>query len=651
MMGTHQDPCTTPPATSGNTSALNKIIRTAQRGGTSESSTTSDNTTDFIEIVKRHDVVYNTHHPDYKNVEVKLKVWTQIAKEIGLSVDASKRKWKNLRDSYTKYLRSFRVGSKTSKKYQFWAHADNMDFLKPYQGPGRSSSVILQKDEEETECDLGFQVLAKATSNSTDEDVKQTSLAGNTNLFASSLANVLPNFMGGAGAGIFTTSPLALTTSSTSGTNGFAPAVPLVLPVPSLPTVQLPPSLTAKPLMGGMTNTSCSTNGGVSTTALSTPVSSIGMSTSNSNTAMIPSSLGSLTTPSSSLASQVFALPQLSAKGPIPMPSSNTASSVGCLIIEPQLFASADTFKKEFGAASSSSTSVSSSSCISSTMNKGQITPSNLSIYSNINAQMAPASAAASTANLLNPPLITKIRRVQPSPHQTPTAAAINLSFSSPAPVVTPASLSLPSSLAYTGPNGFLSTAPNLLPNFGANFVSNLVPASTVTTASNGPSPAKRLKNAEVEISAILQANRDLDANTLFFLSLARSVRSMPTKFQSLAKMRCMRIVSDIEMELDNVNCEGTDMNGHNPNNKYCTNNSDSPPPAIGSHINEPPQSEHFVYVMSPSRVESMIDLSSDDENTQSVNASGSSGVVTGAAAGVGGGPAGSGNGITGTSN
>lgn len=72
-----------------------------------------------------------------------------------------------------------------------------------------------------------------------------------------------------------------------------------------------------------------------------------------------------------------------------------------------------------------------------------------------------------------------------------------------------------------------------------------------------------------------------------------------------------MRIVSDIELELDN--CNNSEPNGNN-NTKYCTNNTDSPPPAI--HYNEPPPSEHFLYVMSPSRVEGMIDLSSDDENT-----------------------------------
>lgn len=52
-------------------------------------------------------------------------------------VDTCKRKWKNLRDSYTKYLRSYRAGTKASKKYQSWAHAEHMDFLRPFQGPGR----------------------------------------------------------------------------------------------------------------------------------------------------------------------------------------------------------------------------------------------------------------------------------------------------------------------------------------------------------------------------------------------------------------------------------------------------------------------------------------------------------------------------------
>ncbi|XP_065369689.1 serine-rich adhesin for platelets [Calliphora vicina] len=573
-------------ATTTQTSIMRSIK--TQRGGISESSTTSDNTTDFIDIVKKHDIVYNTHHPDYKNVEIKLKVWTQIAEEIGLSVDASKRKWKNLRDSYTKYLRSFRVGTKTSKKYQFWAHAEHMDFLKPYQGPGRSSTnVTIAKDDEDNECDLGYQVVSKASANSVDEeDLKQNSIANNIMLknvpiSAASISNMMPNYATNTGgiktSGIGLSIPssgggAATGTSSLSGT--------IMLPVPSLPTVQLPPSLTAKPILASI-STSSSTSSASAASSM--------CNTSHSYTTS--ASLASLT--STSMPSQVFALPQLSAKGPIPMPSSNTASSVGCLIIEPQLFASADTFKKEFSNSSSVYTSSSTA----------QITPSGLQIYPNVTSHMSATSQTM--ANRLNSPLITKIRRVQPSPQ----SSAINLSFST-----TPSS-SASATSALTSQyqtNGFTSTLANsFMPALGGSTT------ITATTTTNGggvgvPPPIKKLKSAEVDISAILQANRDLDANTLFFLSLARSVRSMPTKFQSLAKMRCMRIVSDIELELDNVSNEANSGDGHT---KYCTNDTDSPPTAAGNNINEIPQSEHFVYVMSPSRVESMIDLSSDDEN------------------------------------
>ncbi|KAM7344846.1 uncharacterized protein ACRADG_011408 isoform 1-T1 [Cochliomyia hominivorax] len=567
----------------------------SQRGGLSESSTTSDNTTDFIEIVKKHDIVYNTHHPDYKNVEVKLKVWSQIADEIGLTVDASKRKWKNLRDSYTKYLRSFRVGTKTSKKYQFWAHAEHMDFLKPYQGPGRSTNNIpAVKDEEDNECDLGYQVLSKATSNPPDEeDLKPNSSITNNvlknmpSITAANIANLLPNYAANGGSGI-KTSGMGLTIPSGGSAVTTSLAGTIMLPVPSLPTVQLPPSLTAKPILGNLVTSSATAP------AIASTVSSASL---NNSSYTAPASLATLTSSSSSVASQVFTLPQLSAKGPIPMPASNTASSVGCLIIEPQLFASADTFKKEF----------SNSSSVYSTSSTAQITPTGLQIYPNVSSHVSAASSQAMT-NRLNPPLITKIRRVQPSPQ----SSAINLSFSSNTPSTT-----TPTSLSNFQTNGYTSISNTFMPPTlgGSTTITATSSNSNGNVGVAGPPPIKKLKSAEVDISAILQANRDLDANTLFFLSLARSVRSMPTKFQSLAKMRCMRIVSDIEMELDNISNEVNGVDHNNVNTKYCTNETDAPPPAMGNNINETPHSEHFVYVMSPSRVESMIDLSSDDEN------------------------------------
>uniref|UniRef100_A0A1B0G1P7 Uncharacterized protein n=1 Tax=Glossina morsitans morsitans TaxID=37546 RepID=A0A1B0G1P7_GLOMM len=111
------------------------------------------------------------------------------------------------------------------------------------------------------------------------------------------------------------------------------------------------------------------------------------------------------------------------------MPSSSSASSVGCLIIEPQLFASAASFKKEL------------------TNSATYISTSNFNNYNNINHQVNPTTT---TAIRFNPALITKIRRVQPSPK----SSAINLT-------------------------------------------------------------AKIRKTFDPEATAILQANRDLDANTL----------------------------------------------------------------------------------------------------------------------------------------
>ncbi|KAM7344847.1 uncharacterized protein ACRADG_011408 isoform 2-T2 [Cochliomyia hominivorax] len=457
-----------------------------------------------------------------------------------------------------------------------------------------TNNIPAVKDEEDNECDLGYQVLSKATSNPPDEeDLKPNSSITNNvlknmpSITAANIANLLPNYAANGGSGI-KTSGMGLTIPSGGSAVTTSLAGTIMLPVPSLPTVQLPPSLTAKPILGNLVTSSATAP------AIASTVSSASL---NNSSYTAPASLATLTSSSSSVASQVFTLPQLSAKGPIPMPASNTASSVGCLIIEPQLFASADTFKKEF----------SNSSSVYSTSSTAQITPTGLQIYPNVSSHVSAASSQAMT-NRLNPPLITKIRRVQPSPQ----SSAINLSFSSNTPSTT-----TPTSLSNFQTNGYTSISNTFMPPTlgGSTTITATSSNSNGNVGVAGPPPIKKLKSAEVDISAILQANRDLDANTLFFLSLARSVRSMPTKFQSLAKMRCMRIVSDIEMELDNISNEVNGVDHNNVNTKYCTNETDAPPPAMGNNINETPHSEHFVYVMSPSRVESMIDLSSDDEN------------------------------------
>ncbi|KAL5286788.1 hypothetical protein ACFFRR_008039 [Megaselia abdita] len=137
-----------------------------------------EGTLEYINIVKKHEEIYNITHPGYKNLESKSIAWKRISEEINLPIDTCKRKWKNLRDSYTKYLRSFRTGTKTSRKYQYWAHAHHMDFLKPFQGPSRRSSSSNQYEnqdnqmpKDEFECDLGYTVLDKISIENVEESI------------------------------------------------------------------------------------------------------------------------------------------------------------------------------------------------------------------------------------------------------------------------------------------------------------------------------------------------------------------------------------------------------------------------------------------------------------------------------------------------
>lgn len=283
--------------------------------------------------------------------------------------------------------------------------------------------------------------------------------------------------------------------------------------------------------------------------------------------------------------------------------TSANGNNVGCLIIEPHLFAAADNFKKELTAAAAAGAPLGLFHNLAQRAHSLNGNGSSLGLGNPSPPAVVPSAPANSSSSGGS-----KVRRVQPSPQTT----AINLSCSA------------------AGGAGAGGGASSL--------------------GCSQPSPAKTRKMSDQrlpndwDVSAVLQANRDLDAITLFFLSLGRQVRAMPAKFQALAKMRCMRIVSDIELELENYDCNGIvppeELLPSTANLKYCT---DTPPPPPQEGCSAPiaplpmateGSTEHFIYCMSPSRVESMIDISSDEESNMN---SGGSGAV---AAQVGGGSA-----------
>ncbi|XP_055918916.1 homeobox protein 6-like isoform X2 [Eupeodes corollae] len=379
-----------------------------------------DNTVEFINVVKRYDAIYNVGTPEYKNFEAKGRAWHAVAEEVGVSVDAAKRKWKNLRDSYTKYLRSFRIGTKTSKKYQFWAHADHMEFLKPHQGPGRPQK---QEDNDENDSDIGFQVLKKFTI--ADDSV--------------------------------------------------------IAPPP-------PPPL------------------------------------------QIPQIIAPVTTTTTTIAA---------------------VSAPAKVHIQPSFI-------------------------LAKNISNGYITQ----------IPTTPLDLACnSTTPTLTSPIVAKIR-------------AIN----TPAPFFT-----------------------NNLP---APEISSVPPPKIRKIA---PQNTSNVENFDV--NSILRANREMDSTCLFFLSLAKSVRTMPKRYQAMVKMRCMQIINDAEVEIEsNFECDESggfvakqqsgNCRSKSTDNIDNTNNDSNSQAASGgqpsNNVNE--NSEHFMYVMSPSRVETMIDVSSEDETTNGTN-------------------------------
>ncbi|KAI4465827.1 madf domain transcription factor [Holotrichia oblita] len=99
----------------------------------------------LIEYVKKYNILYDLCHPDYKNNRAKNKIWDEIGdvmkingnnQNFEFSGDEVKKKWKNVRDSYAKYLRSQRTqtgqAAKCSSSYRTWPWAQQMQFFKSF---------------------------------------------------------------------------------------------------------------------------------------------------------------------------------------------------------------------------------------------------------------------------------------------------------------------------------------------------------------------------------------------------------------------------------------------------------------------------------------------------------------------------------------
>ncbi|KAJ3662191.1 hypothetical protein Zmor_006547 [Zophobas morio] len=91
-------------------------------------------TEQLIESVKKYPILYDLGNSEYKNIRKRDKIWDEIGVELDESGEDVKKKWKNLRDSYAKYLKSkkTRTGQSAKKNYKNWQWAPFMEHFKPF---------------------------------------------------------------------------------------------------------------------------------------------------------------------------------------------------------------------------------------------------------------------------------------------------------------------------------------------------------------------------------------------------------------------------------------------------------------------------------------------------------------------------------------
>ncbi|KAG6464442.1 hypothetical protein O3G_MSEX014515 [Manduca sexta] len=106
----------------------------------------------LIEMVKIYPVLYDPSHSDFKNVFLKKTIWDEIGQTFNMRGERLKCKWKNLRDTYSRYLKSKKAlpVSLSNKRYSRWHWASSMEFMKDILEVAVPDSSITEGDNTPT---------------------------------------------------------------------------------------------------------------------------------------------------------------------------------------------------------------------------------------------------------------------------------------------------------------------------------------------------------------------------------------------------------------------------------------------------------------------------------------------------------------------
>ncbi|XP_053615471.1 uncharacterized protein LOC128678150 [Plodia interpunctella] len=104
---------------------------------------------ELIKLVSEHPLLYDTNDEGYHNLYVKESTWQTVAKTLNKPVEECKKKWKFIRDGYTRYKRRFKGDAvpprnSKSKRHQL------MSFLDNYQSASTEPEVQIDEDNDDT---------------------------------------------------------------------------------------------------------------------------------------------------------------------------------------------------------------------------------------------------------------------------------------------------------------------------------------------------------------------------------------------------------------------------------------------------------------------------------------------------------------------
>ncbi|XP_074041526.1 uncharacterized protein [Leptinotarsa decemlineata] len=104
-------------------------------------------TEELIENVRVKPILYDLTNSEYKNIKKKDKIWDEIAESFEVTGEEIKKKWKNIRDSYSKYLRTEKTttGQETKilDRYKTWPWAQQVEFLRPSLAFAKTHSNVM----------------------------------------------------------------------------------------------------------------------------------------------------------------------------------------------------------------------------------------------------------------------------------------------------------------------------------------------------------------------------------------------------------------------------------------------------------------------------------------------------------------------------